>query len=128
MPISAHAMINVEDVEASSRWYQRLLGCTSGHGGKDFEMLMDGDQLLLMLHRRSAHHHESSPGPDDKLGAGVCLYVRVEDIHAVATRATEMGVEHKGVAHNDLAHQDELEIRDPDGYFITVCGPAAWAS
>jgi hypothetical protein len=26
-------LIAVTDVEASSRWYQRLLGCQSAHGG-----------------------------------------------------------------------------------------------
>jgi catechol 2,3-dioxygenase-like lactoylglutathione lyase family enzyme len=26
-------LIAVRDVEASSRWYQSLLGCKSGHGG-----------------------------------------------------------------------------------------------
>lgn len=63
-----------------------------------------------------------------ELGAGVCVYIRVDDIHAAATRATQMGLPHAGVRYNDLAHQDELEIRDPDGYFLTMCGPAAWAS
>ena len=121
-------MINVEDVQASSRWYQQLLGCQSGHGGPDFEMLMDGKQLVLMLHRRSADHHLASPESETALGAGVCIYVRVDDIHAVATRATEMGVHHAGVKNNELARQDELEIRDPDGYFVTVCGPAEWAT
>ena len=29
----------VDDVEASSRWYQTLLGAQSMHGGPDFEML-----------------------------------------------------------------------------------------
>jgi catechol 2,3-dioxygenase-like lactoylglutathione lyase family enzyme len=30
-------MIAVTDVEASSRWYQRLLGCESAHGGPEYE-------------------------------------------------------------------------------------------
>jgi hypothetical protein len=28
-------LIAVTDVEASSRWYQRLLGCKSAHGGAE---------------------------------------------------------------------------------------------
>ena len=32
----------VDDVEASSRWYQALLGAQSGHGGPEFEMLTLG--------------------------------------------------------------------------------------
>ena len=121
-------MLNVADVEASSRWYQQMLGMQSGHGGPDFELLMDGEEISLMLHRRAAAHHPSSPGPGEPVGAGVCVYVRVADIHAIAARATEMGVDHGGVRFNELAHQDELELRDPDGYFLTVCGPASWAS
>ncbi len=30
-------LIAVKDVEASSRWYQRLLGCRSAHGGREYE-------------------------------------------------------------------------------------------
>lgn len=30
-------LIRVNDVEASSRWYQRLLGCESAHGGPNYE-------------------------------------------------------------------------------------------
>ena len=30
-------LIAVSDVENSSRWYQCLLGCASGHGGKEYE-------------------------------------------------------------------------------------------
>jgi len=30
-------LIAVTDVEASSQWYQRLLGCRSDHGGCDYE-------------------------------------------------------------------------------------------
>ena len=34
-------LICVHDVEASSRWYQRLLGCRSAHGGPEYERLVD---------------------------------------------------------------------------------------
>src|SRR5437899_13003837 len=33
-------LICVRDVEASSRWYQRLLGCQSTHGGPHYERLV----------------------------------------------------------------------------------------
>ena len=32
-------LIAVTDVEASSRWYQRLLGCQNAHGGAEYERL-----------------------------------------------------------------------------------------
>jgi len=32
-------LICVNDVEASSRWYQQLLGCQSAHGGPNYKEL-----------------------------------------------------------------------------------------
>ena len=43
-------LICVYDVEASSRWYQRLLGCRSGHGGTKYERLVSNGRLILQLH------------------------------------------------------------------------------
>ena len=36
-------LIAVYDVEASSRWYQRLLGVRSDHDGPDYERLVTRD-------------------------------------------------------------------------------------
>jgi hypothetical protein len=33
-------LIAVADVEAGSRWFQQVLGLTSGHGGRNYEMLL----------------------------------------------------------------------------------------
>jgi hypothetical protein len=41
----------VSDVEASSRWYQRLLGCESAHGGPEYERLVANGALVMQLHR-----------------------------------------------------------------------------
>jgi catechol 2,3-dioxygenase-like lactoylglutathione lyase family enzyme len=127
----SETMLTVRDVEASSCWYQQLLGCRSGHGGPDFEMLMDGDELLLMLHRAHAHEHAATRSDPvaavlrdavGTLGAGVCVYIRVDDVDAIYERAQAMDAEVLGPPRdNPLAHHRELELRDPDGYFITVC-------
>ncbi len=122
-------MINVADVEASSAWYQRLLGAKSGHGGPDFEMLLHDDQIMLMLHAASAadhHPHHEAEGP---LGKGLVLYFRVGDeLPAAVDRARGMGAQIlQGPFVNELAHQEELWVRDPDGYTLVLCGPAAWA-
>ncbi|MBI3744749.1 MAG: VOC family protein, partial [Chloroflexi bacterium] len=50
-------LIAVSDVEVSSRWYQRLLGCTSAHGGREYERLVHGDKLVLQLHNWDVEHH-----------------------------------------------------------------------
>ena len=118
----SETLLMVRDVEASSAWYQRLLGCRSGHGGKDFEMLMDGDQLLLMLHREDADEHAFAQLQGGARGAGVCIYFRVADLDAIHRRALAMkATVLDGPKDNPLAHHRELELRDPDGYFITVC-------
>jgi hypothetical protein len=40
-------LISVGEVEASSRWYQRLLGCQSAHGGAESEHRVDPGRLVL---------------------------------------------------------------------------------
>jgi hypothetical protein len=37
-------------VAASSRWYQQLLGCESGHGGSEYERLVKDGELILQLY------------------------------------------------------------------------------
>ena len=40
-------LVAVRDVEASSRWYQTLLGCESAHGGPEYERLVANGTLIL---------------------------------------------------------------------------------
>ena len=54
VPVGAaqsQTMIAVRDVEASSRWYQQLLGLRSDHGGPEYERLLADGTLVLQLHR-----------------------------------------------------------------------------
>ena len=121
-------LINVVNVEASSRWYQQLLGVKSGHGGADFEMLMSGDDLMLMLHNAAGADHHPGAESDGPVGKGLVLYFRVgEDLAAAVDRAKEMSADIvKGPEFNRLSHQEELWVRDPDGYTLVLCGPANW--
>ncbi len=119
-------MIAVSDVEKSSAWYQKLLGCRSAHGGPHFEILAHESNLLLMLHKQDADEHEFLASVQGSaLGRGFALYFNVDsadEIDAVRARADQLGAQVVAEAHtNDLAGQIELELRDPDGYFITVC-------
>jgi hypothetical protein len=52
-------LICVRDVEASSRWYQRLLGCESAHGGPQYERLVLKGRLIL--HDGGPNHWEVWP-------------------------------------------------------------------
>jgi predicted enzyme related to lactoylglutathione lyase len=116
-------MIAVKDVLASSAWYERLLGCKNTHGGAEFGMLQDGKTVLLLLHQRHGDEHVwLREARDGEVGAGVCLYFRVDDLDAAFERAQANGTEILEPPHeNPLAHQRELELRDPDGYYVTLC-------
>jgi catechol 2,3-dioxygenase-like lactoylglutathione lyase family enzyme len=121
--VKTEVMLFVRDVEASSRWYQQLLGAHSGHGGDEYEMLVDDHMnLLFQLHRLEADEHgmevldETTPR-----GAGVLCYVQVDDVLAVHARAIAMKAAVVTTpAFNELARHTEFTLRDPDGYALAV--------
>ena len=85
-------MIAVRDVEASSRWYQHLLGLKSDHGGPHYERLLAGGVLVLQLHDRETEHHHGRIGGDGEVGNGVLLWFgEVSDFDDVVARARELG-------------------------------------
>jgi catechol 2,3-dioxygenase-like lactoylglutathione lyase family enzyme len=124
-------LIAVTDVEASSQWYQRLLGCKSNHGGDAYEQLVFKGQLILQLHRfDKADHHGPIGDHDDKpYGNGVLLWFEVDDFDAVTKRAAEMGIEIVLPRHrnppdgNGGPNHWECWMRDPDGYKVVVASP-----
>jgi catechol 2,3-dioxygenase-like lactoylglutathione lyase family enzyme len=101
-------LICVTDVEASSRWYQRLLGCRGAHGGGHYEQLVKDGRLILQLHSFDVEHDH---GP------------------AVMQRAAEMGVEIVLPRHRNPSDADggpnhwECWMRDPDGYTVVIASP-----
>lgn len=124
--MKAQPMIVVADVEASSRWYQRLLGCRSGHGGKEYEQLVDADgTLLLQLHQWEAHEHPHMGDPATKpYGNGVLLWFETEAFDAAVARAREMSVKVlDGPLVNPNARHREIWIGDPDGYVVVLASP-----
>ncbi len=116
-------MIAVKDVLASSAWYERLLGCKNTHGGAEFGMLKHGDTVLLLLHHWQGDEHAwLRQARDGAVGGGVCLYFRIDDLDAAFERAKALGAEIlEGPHENPLARQREVELRDPDGYYVTLC-------
>lgn len=125
-------LICVSDVEASSRWYQRLLGLSGGHGGPAYEQLVFEGRLVLQLHSFQVDHHHGAIGnPADKpYGNGVLLWFELDDIDGVVERAKEMGAEIVMPRHrnppddpNGGPNHWECWIRDPDGYVIVVASP-----
>jgi catechol 2,3-dioxygenase-like lactoylglutathione lyase family enzyme len=123
--VRAQPMISVVDVGASSTWYQRVLGATSGHGGSDYEQIhMDG-QMILQLHRQDiGHHHGTLGDPDAPFGNGVAIWFEVDDFDAIVAnvRALDAWIE-TDVHVNPNAGHRELWLRDPDGYLVVVAEP-----
>ncbi|MCB9678264.1 MAG: VOC family protein [Alphaproteobacteria bacterium] len=124
-------MLQVDDVEASSRWYQAILGLVSGHGGAEYEMLFDGEPfvtpLVMQLHRWDAREHGFMGDPAIPRGNGASLWFEVDDRAALDAVWARVGAHHAKVVEpphwSPLAHHHELAIQDPDGYLVVVCTP-----
>ncbi|HEX2207400.1 MAG TPA: VOC family protein [Longimicrobium sp.] len=124
-------LVVVTDVEASSRWYQRLLGCQSAHGGPEYERLVRDGTLILQLHGFAVgHYHGPLADPADRpYGNGVLLWFETDDFAAAASRAAGMGAEIVMPRHRNPPSGDggpnhwELWLRDPDGYTVVLASP-----
>jgi catechol 2,3-dioxygenase-like lactoylglutathione lyase family enzyme len=115
-------LIAVRDVEASSRWYQHLLGCESAHGGREYERLTHNGDLVLQLHDWTAHGHPEFGDPTALCrGNGVLLWFEMEQFDAaVARMRTLEPVILKGPEINPRANQRECWLKDPDGYVVVL--------
>jgi catechol 2,3-dioxygenase-like lactoylglutathione lyase family enzyme len=126
-----HPLICVHDVAASSRWYQRLLGLKSAHGGPDYERLELAGRLILQLHRWDvAHDHGPIGDPTCKpYGNGVLLWFEVEDFDAAVARSEELKAEVVMPRHcnppdrNGGPNHWEIWLRDPEGYTVVLSSP-----
>ena len=124
-------LISVTDVEASSRWYQHLLGCESAHGGAEYERLTCGGELVLQLHNwHIAHHHGPIGDPDvGPHGNGVLLWFETDDFDAAVARANALHAEIVWAPHrnppsgNGGPNHREVWLRDRDGYIVVLASP-----
>jgi len=117
-------MVVLDDVEGGSQWFCAVLGLTSGHGGPDYEMLMDGDVLVAQLHHWEADEHPHLGDPaDSSRGNGVLLWFATDDFDGVVARAGEAGTDVlEGPLFNENARHHEIWLRGPEGYTVVVAG------
>ena len=122
MPLIPQPMIVVHDVEATSAWYQRVLGLRSGHGGPEYEMLMSSDRLVLQLHRWEAHEHPHLGEPDLRpYGNGALLWFETDEFDAALQRIRQAeATVLEGPLVNPNAQHREIWLRDPNGYKVVV--------
>lgn len=124
-------LICVRDVEASSRWYQRLLGCESAHGGREYERLVSNGRLILQLHDWEVDHDHGRIGdPQSRpYGNGVLLWFEVDDFDAAAARVDALQAEVVMPRHRNPPDGDggpnhwEIWLRDPNGYTVVIASP-----
>lgn len=117
----AQPLICVRDVEASSRWYCELLGCTSGHGGPSYERVMAGDQVALQLHAWDVHEHAHLGDPTAPVGNGVVVWFMTDNFAAAVARARGLQAVVLEEPHeNPGAGHLEIWLRDPDGYVVVL--------
>jgi catechol 2,3-dioxygenase-like lactoylglutathione lyase family enzyme len=124
-------LICVRDVEASSRWYQRLLGCQSAHGGAEYERLTARGNLILQLHNWEVEHHHGRIGdPGVKpYGNGILLWFEIDDFDSAMVRAEELRAEIVMPRHRNPPDGSggpnhwELWLRDLDGYTVVLASP-----
>jgi catechol 2,3-dioxygenase-like lactoylglutathione lyase family enzyme len=119
-------MVVVRDVEASRRFYLAALGAESGHGGDEYEQVVRDGEIILQIHRIDVEdHHGPLADPDQPLGNGILLWFEVADFDASveAVRATGATIV-TDVHTNPNALQQEIWVRDPDGYLVVLAGPS----
>ena len=124
-------LIAVTDVEASSRWYQKLLGCQSAHGGPHYERLVIDGRLILQLHTfDDVHDHPAIGNRQVKpYGNGVLLWFEIDDFDAGMKRVKELDAEIVMPRHRNPPsggggpNHWECWLRDPDGYVVVLASP-----
>ena len=124
-------LIAVTDVEASSRWYQTLLGAQSAHGGPHYERLVVEGRLILQLHTFEDVHDHPAIGnrQSEPYGNGVLLWFEIDDFDAAMQRAKELDAEVVMPRHRNPPsgaggpNHWECWLRDPDGYVVVLASP-----
>ena len=123
-------LICVRDVEASSRWYQRLLNCQSAPGGPNYETshcIWSVGAAATSVGGRASSRRIGDP--NDPTGNGVLLWFEIGDIDAAIARAEQMGVEvilprHRNPPDgNGGPNHWEIWLRDLDGYKVVLASP-----
>jgi predicted enzyme related to lactoylglutathione lyase len=118
-------MVVLADVPAGAKWFESVLGLHPAHGGSEYEMLTDGDELVAQLHEWDAHEHPAMGDPQDpSRGNGILLWFSTDDFDAVLSRvADHAATVVDGPLTNPNSHLREVWLRGPEGYTVVVAGP-----
>jgi len=115
-------IIAVKDVQISASWYEQLFDLKNSHGGDNFAVLVDENNLaILCLHKWGEHNHPTMMTPDNAVGNGLILYFKTDALMKIRDTAKSLALELVEDIHlntNSLKH--EFSLRDPDGYYLTI--------
>ena len=122
--IWSQTMLVVSDVERSSRFYCEVVGLESGHGGDEYEQLLHEGEIVLQLHHDDADdHHGPLIDTSEGRGNGALVWFEVADFDRAVERAKASGAPiDRDVHENPNAKQQELWLRDPDGFRVVLAG------
>ena len=122
--MQAQPLIAVRDVQASSLWYQSVLGCESGHGGPEYEQIVSDGRMILQLHAWDAHGHPHLGNQALRPhGNGAVLWFQTDDFDRALARIAVLKAEVlEEPKVNPNANHRETWLRDPDGYAVVVAG------
>jgi catechol 2,3-dioxygenase-like lactoylglutathione lyase family enzyme len=121
-------LIVVRDVPKSREFYVQVLGAESAHGGDEYEQIVSGEELVLQIHHIDVEdHHGPLAAKDVPLGNGALLWFEVSDFDGCVQRAKDAQVQIERDVHvNPNAKQQEIWLRDPDGYRVVIAGPSEY--
>jgi catechol-2,3-dioxygenase len=118
--IKSDVIIAVNDVRASSSWYQAIMSLKSNHGGDTFEVLTnDKYDVVLCLHKWGEHDHPTMLMPT-KPGNGLILYFRVNNFEEIVQNAIKLNSNTTPIKLNPNSNRREFSLYDPDGYYLII--------
>ena len=119
--------IRVENVRASSQWYQTLLGCKSPMSAESphrelFDQVVDADGTVLLCLVSWKGHDDPWSDEAGGTGKGLSLYFVVDDFDDAWKRAQSLDarVELEPELGERGYQTREFEVLDPDGYRVSV--------
>ena len=120
-------LLVVSDVEATARWLSDVFELTSGHGGAEYDAIMNGDTVVAQLHVWDAHGHEQLGDPTiASRGNGVLIWFETGGarydriLENVRTHSVEIL---DGPLTKPNSGLREVWLRGPEGYRFVVAAP-----
>jgi uncharacterized glyoxalase superfamily protein PhnB len=120
-PMPSFPTLLVEDIEASSRWYQEALGFAHiftipGYGGVPIVVHLRWTKYAdVLLRRETGQRDEHTKG----LGITLSFAVFGGSVDAIAARARAYGAKLESEPKNQPWNARDFSIRDPDGFLLT---------